>query len=98
VGIQNAALTGVVLVADTDLEVTSNFEGGIGVFGAGDQVRIETSSNGITGTVIANDRCTAEGDVNEVKNAVVNYDKNVEVPLLDIIRTTQWLELSPNGA
>jgi hypothetical protein len=98
VGIQNAALTGVVFLADTDLEVTSNFEGGIGVFGAGDQIRIETSSNGITGTVIANDRCRAEGDVNEVKNAVVNYDKNVEVPLLDIIRTTQWLELSPNGA
>jgi len=54
---------------------------------------LETSSNGITGTVIANDKCTAGGDKNEVKNAVVNYDRNVEVPLLDMIRTTQWLEL-----
>ncbi len=98
VGIQNAALSGIVFVAEADLQVTSNFEGGIGVFAAGDQIRLETSSNGITGTVIANDRCTAGGDKNEVKNAVVKYDKNVEVPLLDIIRTTQWLELSPNGA
>ena len=73
--------------------MTSNFEGGIGLFGARNQVKLETSSNGITGTVIANDTCTAGGDLNEVKNAVINYDRNVEVPLLDMIRTTQWLEL-----
>lgn len=95
VTINSAALPGTVLVADTDLVMTSNFQAGIGVFGAGDQVKVETSSNGITGTVIANDRCTAGGDVNEVKNAVINYDRNVEVPLLDIIRTTQWLEMKP---
>ncbi len=103
VGIQAAALPGVVFVADDDLEVTSNFEGGIGLFGAGNQIKLETSSNGITGTVIANDRnhapssgCPADSDRNEVKNAVVNYDEDVEVPLLSIIRTTQWLELNPN--
>jgi hypothetical protein len=93
VGIGSAALPGVVFMADDDLEVTANFEGGVGLFGAGNQVKLETSSNGITGTVIANDKCTAGGDRNEVKNAVVNYDRNVEVPLLDMIRTTQWLEL-----
>ncbi len=93
VGIQAAALPGIVFMADDDLEVTSNFEGGIGLFGARNQVKLETSSNGITGTVIANDNCTAGGDLNEVKNAVINYDRNVEVPLLDMIRTTQWLEL-----
>lgn len=95
VTISNAALPGTVLVADTDLVMTSNFEAGIGVFGAGDQIQVETSSNGITGTVIANDTCTAGGDINEVKNAVIKYDRNVEVPLLDIIRTTQWLEMKP---
>jgi len=95
VTINSAALPGTVLVADGDLSLTSNFEAGIGVFGAGDQIEVETSSNGITGTVIANDNCTAGGDVNEVKNAVINYDRNVEVPLLDIIRTTQWLEMKP---
>jgi hypothetical protein len=93
VGIGSAALPGIVFMADDDLEVTSNFEGGIGLFGARNQVKLETSSNGITGTVIANDTCTAGGDLNEVKNAVINYDRNVEVPLLDMIRTTQWLEL-----
>ncbi|MFC6238358.1 hypothetical protein [Longivirga aurantiaca] len=93
VTISNAALPGTVLVADTDLVMTSNFEAGIGVFGAGDQIQVETSSNGITGTIIANDSCTDGGDINEVKNAVIKYDRNVEVPLLDIIRTTQWLEL-----
>jgi hypothetical protein len=96
VSILSAAVPGIVLVAHDDLEVTSNFEAGTGLFGAGNQIKIETSSNGITGTVVANDTCTAGGDINEVKNAVVNYDKNVEVPLLDIIRTTQWLELNPN--
>ena len=93
VTISNAALPGTVLVADTDLVITSNFQAGIGVFAAGDQIQVETSSNGITGTIIANDTCTAGGDINEVKNAVIKYDRNVEVPLLDIIRTTQWLEL-----
>lgn len=93
VTISSAAIPGTVLVADTDLVMTSNFEAGIGVFGAGDQIQVETSSNGITGTVIANDKCTAGTDTNEVKNAVIKYDRNVEVPLLDIIRTTQWLEL-----
>jgi len=93
VGISSAALPGIVFMADDDLEVTSNFEGGIGLFGARNQIKLETSSNGITGTVIANDKCTAGGDFNEVKNAVVKYDRNVEVPLLDMIRTTQWLEL-----
>ena len=93
VGISSAALPGIVFMADDDLEVTSNFEGGIGLFGARNQIRLETSSNGITGTVIANDKCTAGGDINEVKNAVVKYDRDVEVPLLDMIRTTQWLEL-----
>ncbi len=98
VGINSAALPGVVFVAQGDLVMTSNFEAGIGVFAAGDQIRVETSSNGITGTIIANDACTAGGDINEVKNAVIKYDKNVEVPLLDIIRTTQWLEMSPTGS
>jgi hypothetical protein len=88
-----AKLVGIVFLADDDLDVTSNFEGGIGLFGARNQITLETSSNGITGTVIANDICTAGGDLNEVKNAVVNYDRNVEVPLLDMIRTTQWLEM-----
>jgi len=98
VTIQSAALPGVVLLAQGNLSMTSNFEAGIGVFGAGDQIQVETSSNGITGTVIANDTCPSSttGVINEAKNAVIKYDKNVEVPLLDIIRTTQWLELKPN--
>jgi hypothetical protein len=95
VTISAAALPGIVMMADDDLSLTSNFEAGVGLFGAGSQIELETSSNGITGTVIANDRCDDNDlvELNEVKNAVVNYDKNVEVPLLDIIRTTQWLEL-----
>jgi Tfp pilus assembly protein PilX len=97
VTINSAALPGVIFVAQGQLSVTSNFSAGVGVFAAGDQVHIETSSNGITGTVIANDTCTASGNVNEVKNAVIKYDKNVEIPLVDIVRTTQWLELQPNA-
>lgn len=99
VTISNAALPGVVLVADGNLSATSHFEAGIGVFAAGDQIQVETSSNGITGTVIANDTCPSSttGMTDQVKNAVINYDQNVEVPLLDIIRTTQWLELNPNA-
>lgn len=97
VTINSAALPGVIFVAQGQLSVSSNFSAGIGVFAAGDQIYIETSSNGIRGTVIANDTCTASGKTDQVKNAVINYDKNVEIPLVDIVRTTQWLELQPNA-
>ncbi|MDA8434906.1 MAG: hypothetical protein M0Z98_02845 [Actinomycetales bacterium] len=97
VTINSAALPGVIFVAQGQLSVSSNFTAGIGVFAAGDQVYIETSSTGIRGTVIANDICTASGNVDQVKNAVIDYDQNVEIPLVDIVRTTQWLELQPNA-
>jgi hypothetical protein len=84
-------------VAQAQLSVSSNFSAGVGVFAAGDQIYIETSSNGIRGTVIANDTCTASGNTDQVKNAVIEYDRNVEIPLVDIVRTTQWLELQPNA-
>jgi hypothetical protein len=97
VTINSAAIPGTVFVAQAQLSVTSNFSGGIGAFAAGYQVHIETSSNGIRGTVIANDLCTTTGLTDQVKNALIQYDKNVEIPLVDIVRTTQWLELQPNA-
>jgi hypothetical protein len=90
------------MLADADLSTGSNFyAGGVnadgtissGLFVAGDQVNLQTSSAGAYGAVVAGDQCPAmPGEVNEIKNPTVYYDPNAEAPFTDIIDTTLWLE------
>jgi hypothetical protein len=88
------------MVADADLSTSANFEAGSagppvvsGLFLAGDQVHMQTSSNGAFGAVIAVDQCPAStGEVNEIKNPSVYFDPNADAPFTDIINTTLWLE------
>jgi hypothetical protein len=93
------------MAADQDLATSSNFYAGgmsgstvvSGFFIAGDQISLQTSSNGAYGAIIAGDACDpADGttlvDANIVKNPTVYYDPNAQAPFIDIINTTLWLE------
>lgn len=99
------AITNTFMVAEADLVTDANWKAGSatggtvvsGLFVAGDQVNMQTSSAGAYGAVIAGDQCPAvSGDLanggNVVKNPSIYYDPNAEAPLTDIVRTTLWLE------
>jgi hypothetical protein len=92
------------LLADADIETFSNFTAGnvgtngsavvSGMFIAGDQISLQTSSQGAVGSVIAADRCTTSPMItsNVVKNPAVYFDPDGDSPFSDIITTTLWLE------
>jgi hypothetical protein len=98
-------LQGTFLLGDQDLQITHNVSFGSdinntpvsGFFIAGDQIDMETSSNGVYGAIIAADQCNPSGslvDTNEVKNPSIYYDPNVAAPFVDIVNTTLWLEFA----
>ncbi|MDX6266241.1 MAG: hypothetical protein QOD70_981 [Frankiales bacterium] len=88
------------MLADADLTTESNFSAGSagppvisGLFIAGDQVHMSTSSNGAYGAVVAADQCPASpGETNEIKNPSVYFNPDDEAPFTDVINTTLWLE------
>lgn len=93
------------LIADQDLKTTSNYQAGSasgstvisGLFLAGDQVEMSTSSNGAYGAVVAVDQCdppdgTSMVDSNSIKNPSIYYDPNSKAPFTNIINNTLWLE------
>ena len=100
------AISGLFMLADADLQTGSNFSAGsddgqgnvvAGQFDAGDQVNMQTSSNGAFGSVIAADQCTASGTlvpVNEIKNPSIYFDPNAAAPVSGVLDTTLWLEYS----
>jgi hypothetical protein len=96
-------LTNLFMFADADLSTGSNFyAGGVnsdgtvdaGMFIAGDQINMQTSSQGAYGSVIAEDTCQGGGPVTSdvVKNPSIYYDPNAQAPFTNIIDTTLWLE------
>lgn len=99
------SLASTFMIADQDLMTRSNFRAGSDVAGtvvsgffiAGDQVQLETSSNGAYGAVIAADQCKpAAGsslvDSNVVKNPSIYFDPNAQTPFIDTVNSTLWLE------
>lgn len=93
------ALKGMFMLADADLSTNSNFYAGSssspGLFIAGDQMDLETSSQGAYGAVIAADQCSNGGSgitKDVVKNPTVTYVPNASAPFTSIIDTTLWLE------
>lgn len=92
------------LLADADIETGANFTAGnrglsgtavtSGMFIAGDQISMQTSSEGAVGSVIAADRCATSPLVstNVVKNPAVYFDPDGDSPFSDIITVTLWLE------
>jgi hypothetical protein len=99
------ALQGTFMLADSDLQITANVSLGqdingvpdAGLFIAGDQIDLETSSNGIYGAVVASDQCTIAGSnvsINEIKNPALWYAPNTSAPFVDVVNTTLWLEFA----
>jgi len=99
------SLSNLFMLADQDIKIDSNYYAGSasggtvvsGQFIAGDQIEMQTSSNGAYGSVVAADQCDpADGsslvDKNLVKNPSIYYDPNAMAPFIDIINTTLWLE------
>lgn len=92
------------MLADQDLKTGSNFKAGSasgttvisGLFAAGDQVEMQTSSTGAFGAVIAADECSPSSSLvasNIIKNPSVYFDPNGYTPFTDVVNTTLWLEL-----
>lgn len=97
------SLTNTWLVADQDLKTESNYQAGSasggtvisGLFIAGDQIEMSTSSNGAYGAVIALDQCSPVSSLvasNVIKNPSIYYDPNAQAPFTDVINNTLWLE------
>jgi len=96
-------------LADGDLDVTANLKNGVnssetsvisGMYIAGDQVSMGTSSASLVGSVLSRDQCDppasdAKGTVedNEVQGQVVSFDPNGASPFSSVIATTLWTEL-----
>jgi hypothetical protein len=93
------------LIADQDLRTSANYQAGSsdgttvisGLFLAGDQVEMSTSSNGAYGAVVAADQCdppdgTTLVDGNSIKNPSIYYDPNAKAPFTNVINNTAWLE------
>jgi hypothetical protein len=99
------------MLADTDIVTKSGFTAGStsplvsGMFVAGDQIDMSTSSQGAVGSVLAGDQCavpattgtplmTGQGLITQsiVKNPSVFFDPNAESPFTSVITVTLWLD------
>lgn len=97
-------------LADGDLSATSNFYSGSstasgvisGMYVAGEEVQVWTSSSGLVGSVLAENRCPSVGTTspddsgpvlaNEVQGQIVKFDPNGDSPFSSLISTILWLE------
>ncbi|MFV0460066.1 MAG: hypothetical protein ACK5MT_14975 [Actinomycetales bacterium] len=93
-------------MAESDLQTSANFTAGSGVgvtpvvsgmFVAGDQIELLTSSQGATGSVMAGDQCPTPPSAgliteNVVKNPDIYYDPSSDSPFTSIINITLWLD------
>jgi hypothetical protein len=99
------SFTNLFMYADSDISTSSNWSAGQGVssppvisgmFVAGDQMHMETSSAGAVGSLVVGDQCsTGNPDIattNEIKNPNIYYDPFSDAPFTSIISTTLWLE------
>lgn len=100
------AFHNVFMYADGDIITGSQFYAGSmgppvvsGMFLAGNQIQLETSSQGAVGSVIAADQCqtTHAPTSNQIKNPAVYYDPNSDAPFTSIVTTTLWAEIPNYG-
>jgi hypothetical protein len=85
-------MPGVVLYADADIDGHQQVNAGAGLFVAGDQLNLQTSSSTIVGALIAADQCNHDGDSNDIQGVTILFDGTVEAPMASLIRTALWLE------
>lgn len=90
-------------MADGDLSATSNFYSGhsspgnviSGMYVAGEEIQVWTSSSGLVGALLAANSCPSDvGPVatNEVQGQIIRFDPNGDSPFSSLISTTLWLE------
>jgi hypothetical protein len=91
----NNAMTGIVLYADADLRGDQQVIAGSGLFAAGDQVTLNTSSSQLRGAVLAGDQCPPPNakSASSIQGMTITFDGSIEAPLASLIRTSLWLEL-----
>lgn len=98
------------MYADADLVTGSNFYAGSGttsapvisgMFVAGDQISLQTSSAGAVGSVVAADQCPTPAPLpvglittSSVKNPTIWYDPNSDAPFTSVINQMLWLDYS----
>ncbi|HEY3546527.1 MAG TPA: hypothetical protein VGK17_10595 [Propionicimonas sp.] len=94
------------MFADADIVTHSNFSAGSfgppvvsGMFVAGDQIHMETSSQGAVGSVLSANQCTSTPapdliTTSEVKNPSIYFDPNSDAPFSSVITTSLWLDYS----
>lgn len=99
--------------ADGDLQTGSQFTAGSGISGnpvisgmfiAGDQMELTTSSQGAVGSVLVGNECVTppspsvgnQGLITStvIKNPTIYYDPNSDAPFTSIITTSLWLDYS----
>lgn len=85
-------MSGMVFYAEGDLIGSANSHAENGMFVAGDQVYLNTSSGSLTGAVVAADQCPDPADPNSIQGFTIEFDGTLEAPLTSVIRTTLWLE------
>jgi hypothetical protein len=97
------ALKNLFFLADGDLSATSNFFSGqssasnvvSGMYIAGEEILVWTSSSGLVGAVLAENRCPSDVgpvDHNEVQGQIIKFDPDSDSPFSSLISTTLWLE------
>ena len=102
------AFDGLWMFADTDIVTGSNFTAGSGtttppvvsgLFVAGDQMELTTSSAGAVGAVVASGQCPSpppQGLITEnvVRNPTVWFDPSATSPFSSVVTTALWLDYS----
>ena len=103
------AFNNIWMYADADIITHSNFTAGSGItsppvvsgmFIAGDQISMQTSSAGAVGSVLVANECptpsmpSGQVTMSEIKNPTVYYDPNSDAPFTSIITTSLWLDYS----
>ncbi len=90
-------------LADGDLAATSNFYSGqssatnvvSGMYVAGEEILVWTSSSGLVGAVLAGNQCPSDSGpvpANEIQGQIIKFDPNGDSPFSSLISTTLWLE------
>lgn len=103
--IDSPAFGGQWMFAETDLVTGSNFTAGditgptSGMFTAGDQVSMQTSSAGAVGSVVAADQCASpppNGQVttSSIQNPTIYYNPDSPAAFTSVITTSLWLDYS----
>lgn len=100
----NPAFKNLFFLADGDLSATSNFFSGSsgvgqvpssGMYVAGEEILVWTSSSGLVGSVLAANQCDIDDgpvSTNEVQGQVIKFDPDGSSPFSSLISTTLWLE------